>query len=269
MLTASSLYSQSPKSYRWDTIELENGETVRYIGIDTPETKHPEKAVEYYGQEAYEANKNLVEGKTVCLEFDVQERDKYGRLLAYVYLEDGTFVNAWLVENGYAQIATYPPNVKYQELFLELQIKAREKNKGLWAEALEEEVTLAPDKEEDVTVYITRTGKKYHRAGCGYLSRSMIPISLKEAVSRGYTPCSRCNPPKVKKEAQEEQITPAPAKKKEKDIIVYITRTGKKYHRAGCSYLRKSSIPISLKDAKSRGYTPCSRCNPPIARKIG
>ena len=64
-----------------DTIELENGETVRYIGIDTPETKHPEKGIEYYGQEAYLANKNLVEGKTVRLEFDVKERDKYGRLL--------------------------------------------------------------------------------------------------------------------------------------------------------------------------------------------
>ena len=64
-----------------DTIELANGEKVRYIGIDTPETKHPEKGVEYYGQEAYLANKNLVEGKEVRLEFDVQERDKYGRLL--------------------------------------------------------------------------------------------------------------------------------------------------------------------------------------------
>ena len=118
-----------------DTILLENGEKVRYIGIDTPETKPPVKGVEYFGKEAYEANKKLVEGKTVRLEFDVQQRDRYGRLLAYVYLEDGTFVNAWLVENGYAQVSTYPPNVKYQELFLELQRKAREQNKGLWGKS--------------------------------------------------------------------------------------------------------------------------------------
>lgn len=114
-----------------DTIKLANGEKARYIGIDTPETKHPKKAVQYFGKEAYEANKKLVEGKKVRLEFDVQPTDKYGRLLAYVYVDD-IFVNAWLVENGYAQVATYPPNVKYQELFSKLQREARENNRGLW-----------------------------------------------------------------------------------------------------------------------------------------
>lgn len=62
----------------------------------------------------------------------MQKRDKYGRLLAYVYLEDGTFVNAWLVENGYAMVMTVPPNVKYQELFLKLQREARGARRGLW-----------------------------------------------------------------------------------------------------------------------------------------
>jgi len=106
--------------------------TVRYIGIDTPETKHPTKEVEPYGKEASEANRKLVDGKTVRLEFDVQEQDRYGRLLAYVYLEDGNFVNAWLVENGYAVVMTIPPNVKHQELFLKLQREAREAKRGLW-----------------------------------------------------------------------------------------------------------------------------------------
>lgn len=114
-----------------DTIKLANGEKVRYIGIDTPETKHPKKAVQYFGKEAYEANKKLVEGKKVRLEFDVQKYDKYGRLLVYVYV-DNIFVNAWLVENGYAYAVTYPPNVKYQELFLRLQREARENGRGLW-----------------------------------------------------------------------------------------------------------------------------------------
>ena len=114
-----------------DTIKLSNGETVRYIGIDTPETKHPKKPVQYYGKEASEANKRLVDGKEVRLEFDVDKRDRYGRLLAYVYIDD-IFVNAWLVKNGYAKVSTYPPNVKYQQLFLDLERKARENNRGLW-----------------------------------------------------------------------------------------------------------------------------------------
>ncbi len=82
---------------------------VRYIGVDTPETNHPMRGVEPYGKEASEANRKLVDGKTVRLEFDVQQLDKYGRTLAYVYLKDGTFVNTWLVENGYAMVMTVPP----------------------------------------------------------------------------------------------------------------------------------------------------------------
>jgi len=69
---------------------------VRYIGVDTPEIHHPMIGVEPFGKEASEANRKLVDGKTVSLEFDVEQRDRYGRLLAYVFLKDGTFVNAWL-----------------------------------------------------------------------------------------------------------------------------------------------------------------------------
>ncbi len=105
---------------------------VRYIGVDTPETHHPMRGVEPYGMEAAEANRKLVDGKTVRLEFDVQQLDRYGRTLAYVYLEDGTFVNAWLVENGYAMVMTIPPNIKHQDLFLKLQREAREARRGLW-----------------------------------------------------------------------------------------------------------------------------------------
>ncbi len=90
------------------------------------------KGIEPFGKEAAEANRKLVDGKTVRLEFDVQQVDRYNRLLAYVFLEEGTFVNAWLVENGYAMVMTVPPNVKYQELFLKLQREAREARRGLW-----------------------------------------------------------------------------------------------------------------------------------------
>lgn len=118
-----------------DTIRVTlNGrsERVRYIGVDTPETRHPRKGVEPLGPEATEANRRLVEGARVRLVYDVEERDRYGRILAYVYLEDGTFVNARLVEEGFAQVMTVPPNVRHQELFLELQRRAREQRRGLW-----------------------------------------------------------------------------------------------------------------------------------------
>ena len=114
-----------------DSIVLLGGLRVRYIGIDTPETKHPYKEVEYFGKEASLYNKKMVEGKCVRLEFDVEKRDKYNRLLAYVYVGD-IFVNARLVEDGFAQIYTIPPNIKYQQLFLKLQREARENNRGLW-----------------------------------------------------------------------------------------------------------------------------------------
>src|SRR3990172_3236320 len=87
-------------------------EKIRLIGVNTPETSHQKKGVEYYGKKAKEFTKNTLSGKRVKLELDMQPRDRYGRLLAYVYLEDGTFFNALLVQEGYAQVMTVPPNVK-------------------------------------------------------------------------------------------------------------------------------------------------------------
>lgn len=121
-----------------DTIEVEmDGQTyrVRYIGMDTPERG------DYFYDEATAANRQLVEGQTVTLVKDVSETDRYGRLLRYVYLSDGTFVNAELVRQGYAQIATFPPDVANQELFVQLQQEAREAGRGLWSQAV---ATLSP-----------------------------------------------------------------------------------------------------------------------------
>ena len=118
-----------------DTIKVEIGgevHTVRYIGIDAPETNHPSEPVERMGPEATEANRELVEGQTVYLEKDISETDQYGRLLRYVFLVNGTCVNAELVRLGYAQSNTYPPDVKYQDLLVEVQKEAREAERGLW-----------------------------------------------------------------------------------------------------------------------------------------
>ena len=114
-----------------DTIELTNGESVRLIGGDTPETKHPYKPVEYFGEEAYRFTKRMVEGKKVRLEFDWQERDRYGRLLAYVYLMDGRFVNAEIIKQGYGHAYTKYP-FKFLEEFRHYEREARGNKIGLW-----------------------------------------------------------------------------------------------------------------------------------------
>ena len=120
-----------------DTVNVRLGERVekvRYIGMNTPEVHHPTKGEEPGGREAAAVNRTLVEGRRVRLELDVQERDRYGRLLAYVWVGD-TMVNAELVRRGYAQVMTVPPNVRHQRLFLTLQRDARAAGRGLWAGA--------------------------------------------------------------------------------------------------------------------------------------
>jgi len=108
-----------------DTIEIEGGERVRYIGIDTPETD------ECYGPEATQANRELVEGKEVILIRDVENRDKYDRLLRYV-ITDGRFVNAELVRLGYAYPRSYGESLMFQQVLTLFGRYAREEGKGLW-----------------------------------------------------------------------------------------------------------------------------------------
>lgn len=122
-----------------DTIQIEGGRSVRYIGIDAPETHDRRKGVQCFADEATAKNRGLVEGKEVRLEKDVSETDKFGRLLRYVYIAD-TFVNDFLVRQGYATAATFPPDVKYQQQFLEAQKEARENKRGLWAACQEQSV---------------------------------------------------------------------------------------------------------------------------------
>jgi micrococcal nuclease len=117
-----------------DTIHVRVGdrvEKVRYIGVNTPEVHHPRKGEEPGGRQALAVNRTLVERRTVRLETDVQSRDRYGRLLAYVWVGD-VMVNAELLRRGYAQVMTVPPNVRHQDLFLKLQRDARESERGLW-----------------------------------------------------------------------------------------------------------------------------------------
>ncbi|WP_276131828.1 thermonuclease family protein [Polluticoccus soli] len=116
-----------------DTFWIDDNEKVRLIGVDAPESRNTgHKKIGYYGKEAKEFLKSYLTGKRVQLKYDVTRTDKYQRTLAYVYLEDGTFLNAELIKLGYAMVYTVPPNVKYADQFLDLQREARENSRGLW-----------------------------------------------------------------------------------------------------------------------------------------
>lgn len=135
-----------------DTLAIEiNDRTdkVRLIGIDTPETVHPSKPVQYFGKEASAFTHKMADSKTVRLEFDpanaaTNHRDKYGRLLAYVFLEDGTLLNAEIIKQGYGHAYTRFPFAKIEE-FRALEREAREAGRGLWGGENTVSPTPVPD----------------------------------------------------------------------------------------------------------------------------
>ena len=188
-----------------DTVEIDYQGTVtdvRLIGVDTPEIVHPGKPVELYGKEATLFLKNLLLGERVYLRFDRNSRDRYGRLLAYLYrAPDGLFVNLEIVRQGYGHAYTDFP-FKHSEMFLHYAAKAKAAGRGLHgvqalstrAVASQDKTSAAVESESVEQVYATKTGKKYHREGCSLLRKSKIPIALADAKQR-YGPCGRCNPP--------------------------------------------------------------------------
>ena len=131
---------QSLNQYQWRTVErvidgdtlvLAGGERVRLIGVDTPETVDPRRPVQYFGKEASAFTRRMAEGKRVRLEYDQDRVDRYGRTLAYVYLENGTFVNAEIIKQGCGFAYTQYP-FRYLEEFRRYEREAREAQRGLW-----------------------------------------------------------------------------------------------------------------------------------------
>lgn len=142
-------YSYVSRVVDGDTLKLSDGKRVRLIGVDTPEkyysdkllkdakkSKKDIKSIQALGRKASDFTKNLCLDKKVRLEFDIDRHDRYGRLLAYAYLDDGTFINAKIIEEGYGQVMTIPPNVKHAEYFLKLQRQAMSEGRGLWQDGL-------------------------------------------------------------------------------------------------------------------------------------
>ncbi|MDR0876135.1 MAG: thermonuclease family protein [Clostridiales Family XIII bacterium] len=184
-----------------DTIEVSlDGvkEKIRLIGVDTPESVHPDAERNVpYGKVATAFTKEHLDGQTVGLEFDVQERDQYGRALAYVWLGDVMF-NKLLLDEGHASVSTYPPNVKYVDEFTAAQKAAREAGKGQWSYEAE-----SPGKQalpSGGAMYIGNSrSMKFHTLTCEYGQQispnNAVDLSSRdEALDAGYAPCKVCKP---------------------------------------------------------------------------
>ena len=202
-ITLSSLPSyQVVRVIAGDTIVIDMNNQdikVRLIGV---------KPAEKYSVEMAAFTKNLLRGENVYVvdDPDQNEPDKYGYTLKYVYrAPDGLFVNAEIIRQGYGRSDTTVP-FKYMAECEQLEKFAKERSKGLWdisqSESVSQPLPAAPTissktstQGEDIIVYVTKTGKKYHLGGCSYLSKSSVPIQLGDAKARGYSPCGKCNPP--------------------------------------------------------------------------
>lgn len=172
-----------------DTIVINNGRKVRYIGIDAPELAHDDHEAEPYGEEAKRFNISLVNRKEVRLEFDKERNDQYERLLAYVFLKDGTFVNAEILSNGYAYLLYHRPNIKHNSVMLQSQQAAMSAKKGIWQNWTEHKKNYVANKRS----------RRFHLPTCPFGKRikpqNRVVFQKKwEAFWEGYAPAKRCMP---------------------------------------------------------------------------
>ena len=170
-----------------DTIVLTNGWRVRYIGTDAPEIDHENQKAQPYGYKARSFNKKLVLSQKVVLEFDEERHDRYGRLLAYIFLADGSFLNSRILENGLAFYLHRRPNVKYEKLLLKAQQRAMKAQKGLWHNW----------KEEKGEYIGNQRSRRFHLVTCPNAKnirwKNRTRFSTKwDAFHAGYAPAKKC-----------------------------------------------------------------------------
>ncbi len=182
------------KVFDGDTFEISTGEHVRLIGIDAPETEKDFTKGEFFAEESSKALEKLLIGKSVKLVYDIEKRDTNGRLLAYVYIEDGIedlFVNAWLVKNGYAIVKSYPPNTKQNRLLQIYEEEAVNNKLGVWSRKSKN------SGEYTGRVVSSRNSKVYHKPDCSNVKRikesnKVWFKSLSEAQKAGKRPGKCC-----------------------------------------------------------------------------
>lgn len=171
-----------------DTVELQDGRRVRYVGIDAPETAHEERPAEPLAEAARAFNRRLVGKGALRLETDVEPRDRFGRLLGYLYLADGTLVNARLVEEGLAVCLPSPPNTRHRERLREAQRQAMSRALGIWRDW--REPAAGPYRGNHFA-------GRFHRADCPGAARihprRRIPFATQwEAYWAGHAPAGDC-----------------------------------------------------------------------------
>ncbi|MBC2713365.1 MAG: thermonuclease family protein [Desulfosarcina sp.] len=197
LILAASIASGDAQSWvtaRWvadgDTIVLQDGRHVRYIGIDTPEIDHKNHRAAPMGYEAQSMNRQLVEGWQLRLVDDREKTDRYGRALAYVYRSDGLFVNAELVKGGFAHVLYHFPNTRNLKTLLSGQRDAMKAGRGIWRFVDKDEKPLRPYRGN-------RRSKRFHADGCPMGDK----ISQKNRVHfanqwaafwAGYAPAREC-----------------------------------------------------------------------------
>jgi len=174
-----------------DTAVLAGGAKVRFLGIDAPEMEKDGRPADFLAHQSKAYVARLIEGKTVRLEYDRERYDRYGRLLAYLFLPDGVLVNAAVVRQGLARVYVHPPNERHQEALLAAQREAMAAGRGLWQQ---------PAGRQDEAYYLgNKTSRRLHRPGCP-MAAKMAPAnrvrftSPKDAYLQGYSPCRSCKP---------------------------------------------------------------------------
>lgn len=173
-----------------DTVTIAGGQKVRLLGIDAPELAKEDRPADFLAHKAKAELAKMVQDRRVRLGYDRLRYDQYGRLLAYLYLPDGFFVNAEMVRQGLAKVYIFPPNTRHQEELLAAQSQALESRRGLWQQPLE----------QDEPYYLgNKSSLRFHRPDCPHgrqtASANRVRIdSLKDAYLQGYSPCRTCRP---------------------------------------------------------------------------
>lgn len=175
------------KVFDGDTIVLEDGTRVRYLGINTPEVAHKDARAEYFGDKARRENAGIVRRKKVRLEFDREKKDRFGRTLAYVFLEDGRFVNQLLVEKGCAYVFYHSSNTRYWDTLFQAQKRAIHAGAGIWPFIKSIRGTFMGNK----------ASRRFHHPTCRF-AKKLHPknkvsfSSLVDAFRAGFAPCRSC-----------------------------------------------------------------------------
>jgi len=173
-----------------DTVVLANGQKVRLLGIDAPEMEKEGQPADFLAHKAKKVLADLIQGKRVRLEYDKLRYDRYGRILAYLFLPDGSNVNQELVRQGLARVYTIPPNMRYRQELLAFQREAIQARRGIWLQALN----------QDEPFYLANKNSHIlHRPSCPLGQKTSPANRLKfdsktDALLQGYSPCRSCKP---------------------------------------------------------------------------